>query len=69
MPSGQPHECKAREVKEMLSLQLTGIVGVVFGIMVYVMVVTQLVRRKVRIAEEQATRSAGPAEQQVKAGR
>lgn len=53
----------------MLSLQLTGIVGVVFGIMVYVMVVTQLVRRKVRIAEEQATRSAGPAEQQVKAGR
>lgn len=38
----------------MLSLELIRIVGVLFGFMVYVMVVTQLVRRKVRIAEERA---------------
>lgn len=38
----------------MLSLELIGIFGLLFGFMVYVMVVTQLERRRIRIAEKEA---------------
>ncbi len=36
----------------MLSLELIGIFGLLFGFVVYVMVVTQLERRSLRIAEK-----------------
>jgi len=38
----------------MLSLELIGIFGLLFGFVVYVMVVTQLERRSIRIAEKKA---------------
>jgi hypothetical protein len=43
-----------KEVTEMLSLELIGIFGLLFGFVVYVMVVTQLERRSIRIAEKKA---------------
>ena len=36
----------------MLSLELIGIFGLLFGFVVYVMVVTQLERRSLRITEQ-----------------
>jgi len=53
----------------MLSLELIGIFGLLFGFVVYVMVVTQLERRSIRIAEKEAERGAEPAEQVVTTGR
>jgi len=44
----------------MLSLELIGIFGLLFGFVVYVMVVTQLERRSVRIAEKRAEPSGEP---------
>ncbi len=38
----------------MLSLELIGIFGLLFGFVVYVMVVTQLERRSLRGAEKEA---------------
>ena len=38
----------------MLSLELIGIFGLLFGFVVYVMVVTQLERRSLRITEKKA---------------
>jgi uncharacterized membrane protein len=38
----------------MLSLELIGIFGLLFGFVVYVMVVTQLERRSLRTAEKKA---------------
>lgn len=38
----------------MLSLELIGIFGLLFGFVVYVMVVTQLERRSLRAAEKEA---------------
>jgi hypothetical protein len=51
----------------MLSLELIGIFGLLFGFAVYVMVVTQLERRSVRIAEKEAEaeKSAEPGERHV----
>jgi hypothetical protein len=49
-----------KEAKEMLSLELIGIFGLLFGFLVYLLVVTQLERRSVRIAEEQAEKAAEP---------
>jgi len=43
-----------KEVTQMLSLELIGIFGLLFGFVVYVMVVTQLERRSIRIAEKKA---------------
>lgn len=40
----------------MLSLELIGIFGLLFGFVVYVMVVTQLERRRLRIADKKAER-------------
>ena len=42
----------------MLSLELIGIFGLLFGFVVYVMVVTQLERRSIRIAEKEAEKGA-----------
>jgi len=53
----------------MLSLELIGIFGLLFGFLVYVMVVTQLERRSVRIAEKkkaEAEKGAEPTGQTVK---
>jgi hypothetical protein len=47
-------EYLGKEVTEMLSLELIGIFGLLFGFVVYVMVVTQLERRSIRIAEKKA---------------
>jgi hypothetical protein len=44
------------EVKAVLSLELIGIFGLLFGFVVYVMVVTQLERRRLRIADKKAER-------------
>lgn len=41
-----------KEVKAMLSLELIGIFGLLFGFVVYVMVVTQLERRSLRVTEK-----------------
>ena len=51
----------------MLSLELIGIFGLLFGFVVYVMVVTQLERRSMRIAEKEAEaeKRAAPTEQHV----
>lgn len=51
----------------MLSMGLIGILALVFGFVVYVMVVTQLERRSIRIAEKkaQAEKRAEPARQAV----
>ncbi|MGB3903866.1 MAG: hypothetical protein WBB22_03000 [Anaerolineae bacterium] len=51
----------------MLSMGLIGILALVFGFVVYVMVVTQLERRSIRIAEKkaQAKKRAEPARQAV----
>lgn len=51
----------------MLSLELIGIFGLLFGFMVYVMVVTQLERRSIRIAEKEAKarKGAEPTERHV----
>ncbi len=52
----------------MLSLELIAIFGLLFGFVVYVMVVTQLERRSIRIAEKKAEteKPAGLADQTVK---
>ena len=53
----------------MLSLELIGIFGLLFGFVVYVMVVTQLERRSIRIAEKkkaEAERLEEPAGKTVK---
>jgi len=52
----------------MLSMGLIGILALVFGFVVYVMVVTQLERRSIRIAEKkaQAKKRAEPAREAVK---
>jgi hypothetical protein len=52
---------------DMLSLELIGIFGLLFGFMVYVMVVTQLERRSIRIAEKEAEarKGAEPTERHV----
>ena len=52
----------------MLSLELIGIFGLLFGFVVYVMVVTQLERRSIRIAEKEAEKGGEPAEQVVTTG-
>jgi hypothetical protein len=39
-------------VKAVLSLELIGIFGLLFVFVVYVMVVTQLERRRLRVADE-----------------
>ena len=52
----------------MLSLELIGIFGLLFGFVVYVMVVTQLERRSIRIAEKEAEKGAEPAEHVVTTG-
>ena len=52
----------------MLSLELIGIFGLLFGFVVYVMVVTQLERRSIRIAEKEAEKGTEPAEQVVTTG-
>jgi hypothetical protein len=44
------------EVNAVLSLELIGIFGLLFGFVVYVMVVTQVERRRLRIAEKKAER-------------
>ncbi len=51
----------------MLSLELIGIFGLLFGFVVYVMVVTQLERRSIRIAEKEAEvrKGAEPTERHV----
>jgi hypothetical protein len=51
----------------MLSLELIGIFGLLFGFVVYVMVVTQLERRSIRIAEKEAEaeKRAAPTERHV----
>ena len=51
----------------MLSLELIAIFALLFGFVVYVMVVTQLERRSARIAEKRAEKekAAQPAEQRV----
>jgi hypothetical protein len=51
----------------MLSLELIGILGLLFGLVVYGMVATQLEHRRIRIAEQETRRSAEPAERPVKA--
>jgi hypothetical protein len=50
----------------MLSLELIAIFGLLFAFVVYVMVVTQLERRSLRIADEKAERLAEPATGAVK---
>jgi len=50
----------------MLSLELIGIFGLLFGFVVYVMVVTQLERRRIRIAEEEAEKRAEPGGEPVR---
>jgi hypothetical protein len=40
----------------VLSMELIGIFGLLFGFVVYVMVVTQLERRRLRIADKKAER-------------
>ena len=53
----------------MLSLELIAIFGLLFGFVVYVMVVTQLERRSIRIAEErkaEAEMGGEPVEQPVR---
>jgi len=58
-----------KEVTDVLSLELIGIFGLLFGFVVYVMVVTQLERRSVRIAEErkaEAEMGGEPVEQPVR---
>ena len=52
----------------MLSLELIGIFGLLFGFVIYVMVVTQLERRSIRIAEKEAEKGAERAEQVVTTG-
>ena len=47
-------------MKEMLSLELVAIFGLLFGFVVYVMVVTQLERRRIRIAEEETEKGVEP---------
>jgi hypothetical protein len=61
-----------KEVTQMLSLELIGIFGLLFGFVVYVMVVTQLERRSIQIAEKkkaEAEKGAEPAGQTVKVER
>lgn len=55
----------------MLSLELVGIFGLLFGFVVYVMVVTQLERRSIRISEKkaEAQKRAELAEERVKVRR
>lgn len=58
----------------MLSLELIGIFGLLFGFVVYVMVVTQLERRSIRIAErkaeaQEAQERAELAEERIKVAR
>lgn len=57
-----------KEVTEMLSLELIAIFALLFGFVVYVMVVTQLERRSIRIAERkaEAEKPAEAAEQPVR---
>ena len=52
----------------MLSLELIGIFGLLFGFAVYIMVVTQLERRSLRIAETktEAEKRAEPTGETVK---
>ncbi len=52
----------------MLSLELIAIFGLLFGFVVYIMVVTQLERRSIRIAEKEAQteKRAGLVDQTVK---
>ncbi len=50
----------------MLSLELIGIFGLIFGFVVYVMVVTQLERRSLRIAEKEPEKRAEPSGEPVK---
>ena len=52
MKQGLPDYADGKEVKAMLSLELIGIFGLLFGFVVYVMVVTQLERRSLRITEK-----------------
>jgi len=60
-----------KEVTGMLSLELVGIFGLLFGFVVYVMVVTQLERRSIRISEKkaEAQKRAELAEERVKVRR
>ena len=51
----------------MLSLELIAILGLLYGAVVYVMVVTQLERRSVGIAEEETDRGAETAGEPTKA--
>jgi hypothetical protein len=64
-------EWRRREVTGMLSLELVGIFGLLFGFVVYVMVVTQLERRSIRISEKkaEAQKRAELAEERVKVRR
>jgi hypothetical protein len=63
-----------KEVTGMLSLELIAIFGLLFGFVVYVMVVTQLERRSIRLAEmkaevQKAQERAELAEERVKVRR
>ena len=50
----------------MLSLELIAILGLLYGAVVYVMVVTQLERRSVRIAEKETDKGAQPGGESIK---
>lgn len=50
----------------MLSLELTGILGLLFGFEVYVMVVSQLERRSARIAGEKTEKAPAPGSEPVR---
>jgi hypothetical protein len=55
-----------KEVVAMLSLELIAIFGLLFAFVVYVMVVTQLERRSLRIADRKAEKLAEPATETLK---
>ena len=61
MKQGLLDYADGKEVKAMLSLELIGIFGLLFGFVVYVMVVTQLERRSLRVTEKK-TEAEGLAE-------